>query len=223
MIKVITVLRRKPGMELGAFTDYWRTEHAEAVKRVPGILRYVQSQTIASGYRNGNPVYDGIAEIWYADSAAMHRAAETPQAAAALKDDDHFIDLKSMASIVTDEVVQHAGTAIAAMVKSTEFVMRKPGMDPAAFHKYWTEVHGPLATKIAQMRRYVQSHVRPSAYRDGRTPFLDGVAQVWFDDTDAMRESAKTSEYAAVRADEPNFIDVQRLSFIITRERTIIG
>jgi uncharacterized protein (TIGR02118 family) len=73
------------------------------------------------------------------------------------------------------------------------------------------------------MRRYVQSHARPSAYRDGRNPFIDGVAQVWFDDTNAMRESAKTTEYAAVRADEPNFIDVSRLSFIITQERIIIG
>ncbi len=223
MIKVITVLRRKPGMDLAAFTEYWQTTHAEAVKRVPEIRRYVQSQTIASGYRNGEPVYDGIAEIWYEDTAAMHRAAATPEAAMALKDDDNFLDMKSFASIVTDEVVQREGKTDPSMVKLTEFVMRKPGSDPAAFHKYWTEVHGPLATSISQMRRYAQSHVRPSAYRDGRTPFVDGVAQVWFDDTNAMRESAKTAEYAAVRADEPNFIDVSRLSFIITRERMIIG
>ena len=84
-------------------------------------------------------------------------------------------------------------------------------------------MHGPLGATIKQMRRYVQSHARPSAYRDGRNPFIDGVAQVWFDDTNAMRESAKTTEYAAVRADEPNFIDVSRLSFIITQERFIIA
>jgi hypothetical protein len=38
-----------------------------------------------------------------------------------------------------------------------------------------------------------------------------------------MRESATTPEYAAVRADEPNFIDTAQLSFIITQERVIIG
>ncbi len=223
MIKVISVLKRKPGMDLAAFTDYWQTTHAEAVKRVPGVRRYVQSQTIASAYRKGEPVYDGIAELWYEDTAAMHRAAAAPEAAAAFKDDENFLDMQSLAAIATDEVVQREGKTDASMVKSTEFVVRKAGMDAAAFHKYWTEVHGPLATRISQIRRYVQSHVRPSAYRDGRQPFIDGVAQVWFDNTDAMRESAKTAEYAAVRADEPNFIDVQRLSFIITRERIIIG
>jgi len=54
-------------------------------------------------------------------------------------------------------------------------------------------------------------------------PIYRGVAQVWFDDTNAMRESAKTTEYAAVRANEANFIEVSRLSFIITQERIIIG
>lgn len=222
MIKVITVLRHRPGMNLAAFTDYWRTTHAEAVKLVPGIQRYVQSQTIASGYRTGEPVYDGVAEIWYEDTAAMHRAAATPEAAAALRDDENFIDMKSIASIVTNEVVQREGKTDLSMVKLTEFVVRKSGTDPAAFNKYWSEVHGPLAAKIPQIRRYVQSHVRPSAYRDGRKPFVDGVAEVWFDDTNAMRESAKTAEYAIVRADEPNFIDGTRLSFIITQERMII-
>jgi hypothetical protein len=48
------------------------------------------------------------------------------------------------------------------------------------------------------------------------------VAQVWFDDTSAMRASALTEEYQAVREDEPNFIDQQALDVIITRERVII-
>jgi len=223
MIKIISTVCRKPGMNLDDFTAYWRTTHADAVKRVSGIRRYVQSQTIASGYRKGQPPYDGIAEIWYDDIATARRAAATPEAAEALKDDDNFLDMKRFASIVTDEVVQLDGQTAPSMVKLTEFVVRRPDLDPVAFHKYWTEVHGPLGATIKQMRRYVQSHARPSSYRDGRTPFIDGVAQVWFEDTNAMRESATTPEYAAVRADEPNFIDTSHLSFIITQERVIIG
>jgi hypothetical protein len=72
------------------------------------------------------------------------------------------------------------------------------------------------------MRRYIQSHARLSSYRDGRIPPFDGVAEVWFDGTDAMRESAKAIEYKLVREDEPNFIDQSKLQFIITRERIII-
>jgi uncharacterized protein (TIGR02118 family) len=135
-------------MNLAAFSEYWRTTHAEAVKRVPKIRRYVQSPTIASGYRTRERVYDGIAEIWYEDIAAMRRAAATPEAAAALEDDDNFIDMKSFASIITDEVVQRDAETDPSMVKLNEFVIRKPDSDPAAFHKYWSEVHGPLGATI---------------------------------------------------------------------------
>lgn len=223
MINVISFVRRKPGMTLDAFTEYWRTIHADAVRRVPEIRRYVQSQTIAAGYAKGEPLCDGIAEIWYDDPAAMHRAAGSPAAAAALADDDNFLDMSRFATIVTDEVVQKNGAPDPAMKKIVEVVTRKPGTDPAAFHRYWSEIHGPLAAKIPQLRRYVQCHVRPSAYRDGRIPIYDGVAETWFDSTDAMRASARTAEYAATRADEPNFIDATRLAFIITTERVIIG
>jgi hypothetical protein len=50
----------------------------------------------------------------------------------------------------------------------------------------------------------------------------DGVAITWFDDTQAMRESATTPEYARTRADEVNFIAPGRLPFIITREHVIV-
>jgi hypothetical protein len=38
---------------------------------LPGIRRYVQSHTRGEGYRKGEPVYDGIAEIWFDDPGAM--------------------------------------------------------------------------------------------------------------------------------------------------------
>jgi hypothetical protein len=79
-----------------------------------------------------------------------------------------------------------------------------------------------LARHIPQILRYVQSHTRLSAYRDGREPVLDGVALTWFDDTAAMRASALTAEYAATRADEHNFV-IEPLDFVITQERVILA
>jgi uncharacterized protein (TIGR02118 family) len=222
MVKVISAIRRKPGMELAAFTDYWITTHAAVVKKVPGIRRYVQSQTIASGYAKREPRYDGIAEIWYDDVETMRRAAASSEARSALADDDNFIDMKDFGSILTDEVIQREGATSPSMVKMVALVRRLASVDAEFFHKYWRETHGPLAANIPQMRRYVQSHVRASAYRDGRTPLWDGAAEVWFEDTAAMRESEKTAQYRAVRNDEPNFLDQARTSFIITRERVII-
>jgi hypothetical protein len=48
------------------------------------------------------------------------------------------------------------------------------------------------------------------------------VALTWFDDTQAMRVSATSVEYARVRADEANFITADP-PFIITREHVIVA
>jgi uncharacterized protein (TIGR02118 family) len=115
------------------------------------------------------------------------------------------------------------GPAPAGGVKSVECVTRKPGIAVDEFQRYWREVHGPIAARIPVLRRYVQSHTRPSAYAGGRAPRYDGVAITWFDSTQAMRESATTPEYALTRDDEPNFVAPGLLPVIITREHVIAG
>ena len=222
MIKAIYFIKRKPGMDVAAFQKYWLSTHAEIVKKVPQLRGYVQCHTLLSGYRKGAPVYDGVAELWFDDIETMRRIAELPRSKAAQADDYNFIAMP-MDFILTREHVQKEGATDPSMVKLVEFIFRKPGMEFERFQNYWGTIHGPLAAKIPVIRRYVQSHVLVSADRDGRQPACDGVAEVWFDSTDAMRASEETAEYAATRADEPNFIDASRFRFIITKEHTIVG
>ena len=61
MVKLIAFFKRQAGMSVEDFQAYWRTSHADIVVKLPGIRRYVQSHTILSGYRKGEPVYDGMA------------------------------------------------------------------------------------------------------------------------------------------------------------------
>jgi uncharacterized protein (TIGR02118 family) len=218
MVKSINFLKRKPGMSVAAFQEYWRTTHAELVKKVPGLRKYLQCHTLLSGYRRGEPVYDGVAELWYDNTDVMRRIADLPESRVALADDENFLDMSRMTFILTQEYEQKEGPTTSSMVKLVEFVTRKPGMEVEAFQEYWRTIHGPLAAKIPMIRRYVQCHTRLSAYRAGRQPLYDGIAEVWFDSTDTMRQSEKTPEYATVRADEPNFINGSKLGFIITKE-----
>jgi uncharacterized protein (TIGR02118 family) len=104
------------------------------------------------------------------------------------------------------------------MVKTITFIKRKPGMSVDDFGQYWRKQHAAIVTRLPGLRRYVQCHTIPSGYRNGE-PAYDGVAEVWFDSTDAMRDGAQTAEYRAVRADEPNFIDLAKIDFVITEER----
>ncbi len=220
MIKLVVLFKRRAGIALDAFETHWRTRHAMLVRRLPGLRRYVQSQTLPSGYRKGEPACDGMAELWFDDTAALRSLAASAELAAVLADEPNFIDAGSRLEVVTEDVVIKDGPIPADGPKNIELVRRRPDLAPADFHRYWIEHHGPLGASIPQIHRYVQSHTRLSAYRDGREPALDGVALAWFDDLDAMRASATTVAYAATRADEDNFVRVP-LAFVITRERDI--
>jgi uncharacterized protein (TIGR02118 family) len=222
LVKAVSFFKRKSGMSVEAFQAYWRSAHAEVVVRMPGIRRYVQSHTLLSGYRKGEPAYDGIAEIWFDDTRALRALATTAPYAAVHADEANFIEAGSMGLIITEEHVIKDGPAPAGGVKNVEFVTRAAGMSVEAFQAYWRDVHGPLAARIPVVRRYVQSHTRRAAYEGGRAPRYDGIAVTWFDDTQAMRASAASPEYARVRADEPNFIAPDP-PFIITKEHVVVA
>ena len=106
------------------------------------------------------------------------------------------------------------------MVKIVIFFKRKPGMPVEDFQQHWRTTHADIILRLPGIRRYAQSHVLPSAYRKGE-PAYDGVAESYFDSTQAMKELAKTPHYAAVLADEPNFIDAATMGSIITDEYVI--
>jgi uncharacterized protein (TIGR02118 family) len=69
MIKVIVAIVRKPGLSPKEFHTHWRTHHAQLVvgsdvtKRY--IRRYIQAHTASSEYANGEPAFDGMAELWF--------------------------------------------------------------------------------------------------------------------------------------------------------------
>ena len=221
MVKVIAIIKRTAGMSVEAFQQHWRTRHADVVAELPGLRRYVQSHTLLAGYRKGEPAWDGIAELSFESTDALRALRGTPAYAAVEEDETRFIDRSTMVTIVTDEHVIKDGALPRDGVKNVEFVTHRADLAIDAFQRYWRETHGPIAARIPQILRYVQSHVRPSAYAGGRQPRDDGCAITWFEDTQTMRAAAAAPEYAATRADEPNFLAPDP-PFIITREHVIV-
>lgn len=223
MVKIVIFFKRKPAMSVDDFQKHWRTTHADIIVRLPGIRRYIQSHVLASGYRKGEPVYDGVAESYFDDTQAMKALAKMPEYAAVLADEPNFIDRASMGSIITDEYVIKDNPAPARAVKSIDFVKRKEGMSVDDFQKYWKDVHGPLCNAAPAMRRYVQNHTRRSIYASGRTPPFDGVAMTWFDDMQALRDAAPTPEFERLRVDVQNFVAREKSPFVLTEEHIILA
>lgn len=223
MVKAVAFFKRRSGMAVEEFQTYWRTRHPDVVTKLAGVLRYVQSHTRLGGYRHEEPVYDGIAELWFADTAAMHTLRDTPELAAVQADEARFIDRSTMGLIITEEHVIKDGATSPGMAKGIGFIRRQPGMTVDAFQRHWREVHGPLGAAIPTLQRYVQSHTRRAAYDRGREPAWDGIATMWFDDSAALRAATTTRAWDRVRADNANFIAPGAMPVIITTEHIIVA
>lgn len=113
---------------------------------------------------------------------------------------------------------------------------RRSEVEEDEFHRYWTEVHGPLATTLAPVlgiRRYVQLHTIAgrinSSLASGRgaPERFDGIAELWFDSVDAMITAALSAEGAVaaetLRIDEARFIDHARSPIFLGEERPFLG
>ncbi len=223
MIKMLIFFKRKAGMPLEAFQEHWRTTHAEIIVRLPGIRRYVQNHTLASGYAKDEPAFDGVAESSFDDTQAMKSLVGTLEYAAVLADEPNFIDPSSMGSVITEEHVIKEGPPPREAVKSIAFVARKARMPIDEFFRYWLEVHGPMYAAVPAVRRYVQNPARRAIYESGRTPAYDGAAMSWFDSTRALREAAGSPEFERLRADVDGFVEVGRSPFVLAREHVLLA
>lgn len=106
------------------------------------------------------------------------------------------------------------------MIHLLYFITRKPSISDAEFHRYWKETHGPIAAKIPQLYRYEQSHRIPF---EGTNSAYDGAAEAWIENEDAFVSLRSTQEYVeGTLADEPNFIDMNRVEFLVTTDHVIL-
>ncbi|MFH0959599.1 MAG: EthD domain-containing protein, partial [Pseudomonadota bacterium] len=206
MIKLINLLIRKPAVSAEDFQEYLRTTRAGLVRGLPEVKQYVQCHTLLSGYRRKTPPpLDGVEEISIDSTGELDSLQKKLNELGSSSEWGHFVDIDRTKSIVTEEFLIKPGAIHENMVKNIELVTRKKSMPLNEFHQYWGKHHGPLAARIESIKRYVQSHTLMSEYENSREPSYDGVAETWFEDTNGMRMSAASPEYAEVRADEKNF------------------
>ncbi|MFC1825427.1 EthD family reductase [Thermodesulfobacteriota bacterium] len=219
MIKLIGFFKRRPGMSVEAFQDYWLEIHAESVKKLQGLLKYANSKPLSVLYRRGKPAYDGVAEIWIGDIQSLRFLCGSPDYRAFRTDLQNFTDVSSMGWLVTEEHVIIGNPVPPGSVKLIAFLNRKAGLTLAAFQKYWREIHGPMGSTIPGVRRYLQCHTLTNTPECAQTPMYDGVSMEWYENTAAMNEALKTPAFDRIIADEANFLGPY--AFILTSEQVI--
>ena len=107
------------------------------------------------------------------------------------------------------------------MIKLVYCISKKEGLTDSEFFRYWREVHAPIGARIPGLRKLVQNH-RVNAPSDQHQPDFDGVAELWFDNVEAMLAARQSEEWKASTADEANFVEHTKVAYLITEEHMIL-
>ena len=103
------------------------------------------------------------------------------------------------------------------MINAITIIKKKQGLTYEKFQNYWKNEHAEIVTRSPLVGTYVQSH---PIYNDELTfeDTIDGIAEIWFEDTNAMRSLAATKEYKDIQEDENVFIDGSAVRLIIAED-----
>jgi len=110
------------------------------------------------------------------------------------------------------------------VIKSISLLTRRAELTHEQFVRHWLDVHAPLAHAVPGIRRYVQSHIVEERRRPdipATDVEVDGIAELWFDDREAMARALATPAAKALHADGARFIG--RIKTYTVEEKSIIS
>ncbi|SCW34102.1 EthD domain-containing protein [Sphingobium faniae] len=106
-------------------------------------------------------------------------------------------------------------------VKIFAAIPKKQGISLQEFHDHWRHPHGTLGRRISTMRKYVQSHRVETDMLPGPFPYEE-IAEVWMDSADDAFALGSEPKYVRDAVpDEPLFIELTELRFLVTVEDVV--
>lgn len=103
------------------------------------------------------------------------------------------------------------------MIKVVILDQKRAELSHEEFRTYWLEEHAPLARELPGLRKYTVS--LPASPADH--PY-QGIAELWFDDTEAATQAFDTDIGQEVQADAEMFVDPETKVIMHTEEHTIV-
>ena len=113
MVKFVGCARRKAGMTVAEFQDYWKNNHGPLVKSVPEfwqyVRKYVQGHTLTVPVPGFPPSdyepFDGIAELWFDSVEDIGKAFTHPRYLEIIRPDEaKLVDFANSRMFIVEDV-----------------------------------------------------------------------------------------------------------------------
>lgn len=73
-VKLMLLVKRREGLPLANFREHSLTDHADLVRKLPGLRRYVQGHARDGLYGVGEALLDAVYQLWFDDTDALAAA-----------------------------------------------------------------------------------------------------------------------------------------------------
>lgn len=226
MIHQLIFAAPKPGMSEADFHRYWVEQHAvRFAAKIPQIRKYAVDTTLAvNGI--GEPLWNGIAEIWLKNEEEQLASLQTPEfLQGARLDEPNWAAFWRTVVLDTDTETVVKGApenSVQPGVKLVLLAKRREGTGTEEFRRHSRTVHAPLVARLPGLARYDQSFTRDSWYGISEPPF-DAAYHLWFDSPTILEAAVRSAQYAAVEADFKNFVNERYLHAMAVRENWVVG
>jgi hypothetical protein len=107
-------------------------------------------------------------------------------------------------------------------IKLFGLIPRRPDLTPEQFHDHYRHPHGTMGRHISTMRGYVQSHQIHTDRLGKDQARFEAVAEVWLDnERDALEFRNEPFLVKYILEDEPRFVDMEKLKFLVSTEEVL--
>jgi uncharacterized protein (TIGR02118 family) len=108
MIRLVTLLKRKPGTTHEEFLEHWRERHGPLIAASTAanyVRRYEQHPAAwpAAGSGAPEPEYDGVTMQWFDSLGDFYAHMREPDFPAMMEDIDRFLDVSQLQVVLCEE------------------------------------------------------------------------------------------------------------------------
>ena len=106
------------------------------------------------------------------------------------------------------------------MLKFMVVLYRRTDLTSAQFRHHLEQTHAPLAKALAGLKKYRQNHVADDPRR--KHPGWDAIVELYFQSRQAMEAAWDSPQGRASDADLPLFVDLNRTTWSVVEEVTLL-
>ncbi|MCY1295362.1 hypothetical protein D9M69_487560 [compost metagenome] len=213
-LKVVSFLKRRPDLELPAFSEYWRTVHkAHAMKLVEAgfIGGYIQNHPLGVGLDGLAAIADGSPELWIESVDSLQRLVQSREYLDGAGPDEANFSVPPVIACVAEERVLQDGEPPAGAIKLMLVVRRHPHLEAAEFRERW------LADESAPLLPGRCLRLTRHAALDDDAP-IHGTEFSWWPDLESLRHAwrARDAEAAGM------LVAPLSLAGLLAREEVVV-